>query len=288
MAGTAIDLGQPVNWNCPLVSGLTSWRLHGAGRDSPNQGGSDRPWRDLLGRTILQTANDPVLLTDTRATGKTGLPGASLMSTINNYTSANNSLSELFFPVATQATVLLVYRHRDTTARNSAAFGVDTGGGSFGRRVDAILPFTDGNIYFDYGGVVEGASRLSVAITKDTLWHWWAFTVGGGFGMRIYRDGVLLASNSGTPSRTLDGGARWQVGGNEFTNADDVDVAEVLTFRRAVPPDHVYAWMDQSRRGHPDTISRYTRRVYSFKAVGGGGGGGGARRRRVLITASGR
>jgi hypothetical protein len=289
MLGRILDTGSPVNQADPLCAGLTAWwsaRL--PGRPAPVVNGVS--WRDLLGRHRFHTANSPGFVTATASHGLTNLPGAARLinATQDHYSGSDGANhinnSDQLFPSASDGTVLVVYRHRDTTLRVAAAFGTLNQGGSFVSRITAGPIFSDGVVYWDWGGATEGASRLSVAQSKDTNWHVWAFTVGGGFGMRIYKDGVLLASNAGTPSRTLNASAV-SLGQDQFWGADEADVAELLTFRRALPPADVLAWTNQAFQGHPDTLRRFSRRSYLFDAAAGGGGGGANRRRRFLMCA---
>ncbi len=67
-------------------------------------------------------------------------------------------------------------------------------------RCGVHFPYTDGKIYWDYGGVVEGTTRLSVAMPSSTHRSVYAFTVGPR-GMEIWHNGVRIASNSATPTR---------------------------------------------------------------------------------------
>lgn len=99
----------------------------------------------------------------------------------------------------TAATIVLTYRKTDASARISSAFGVFQTGVDGTTRCGAHLPYVDNTIYFDFGGTTEGTSRLSVAgltFGDDT----WVFTTGAR-GMEIWQNGVLRASNSGTPTR---------------------------------------------------------------------------------------
>lgn len=97
-------------------------------------------------------------------------------------------------------TILLGYEKRDATNRASGAFG-DTGDAVDAKRCGVHLPYSDGTVYFDYGGTVEGTTRLSKSGLTVTGRHEWAFTTGPR-GMEIWQDGVKVASNSGTPTRT--------------------------------------------------------------------------------------
>ena len=68
-------------------------------------------------------------------------------------------------------------------------------------RCGAHLPYTDGNIYWDYGGAIAGSTRLSVAMPASSHRSVYAFTCGPR-GMEIWHNGTRIASNSSTPIRT--------------------------------------------------------------------------------------
>ena len=270
-----LDTADPVNHNNPLLSGLTGWwSTRVPGRPAPSLNAMD--WHDLTGRHRVFTANAPSYTDTTGAFGLTNLPGAAgLVNASGSHSSGSDGAnpinnSDHIFPSASQATILILYRHRDTTLRGAALIGTLVQGGSFESRITLGAPFSDGNVYWDYGGATEGTTRLSFAYTKDTAWHWWAATVGGGYGMRVYRDGLLLGSNSGTPSRTLNA-SHISFGADQFWGTDNADVAELFTFGRTLSPDEVYEWYIQSADGHPNTHRRFSRRPYPLGAAAGGG-----------------
>lgn len=270
MLGQYLDTGNPVNLAHPLCAVLTAWwSARVPGRLPGTVNGYN--WRDLTGRHRFVVASSPTYTTGTGSYGLVNLPGAGqlISSGAHHYSGSDGANpinnSDQLFPSATDGTVLILYRHRDTTLRVAAAFGTLDQGGSFVSRITAGPIYNDGNVYWDWGGATEGVSRLSVAQSKDTNWHMWAFTVGGGLGMRIYRDGVLLASNAATPSRTLNA-SHVSLGADQFWGPDDADVAELLTFRRSLSPADVFAWYHQSKAGHPDTLRRFSRRTVVLQA----------------------
>jgi hypothetical protein len=121
-----------------------------------------------------------------------------------------------------RATVLVVRRKHDTTARASFLFGATAAGTT--DRCAASVPFNDGTVYWDFGNT-SGPGRLSVAgLTFTTDPEMWAF-VAGSRGMAIYRDGLLLASSSTATSRV-------DIGGEFAVNAGPVsgDLEDVSFF----------------------------------------------------------
>lgn len=98
-----------------------------------------------------------------------------------------------------ECTVVLGYRKKDTTARTTSAFGVNTG--TTGPRCAIHLPYSDGTVYWDFGGT-SGTTRLSVGGLSfgDDLW---VFSTGPS-GMQIWQNGALRASNASNATRTAD------------------------------------------------------------------------------------
>ncbi len=119
----------------------------------------------------------------------------------------------------TQVTVLAIREKTDTTNRTSALFGVqDTSGGALSR-CGAHVPWSDGTVYWDFGGQ-SGANRLSVASLSFTGVEHWAFTAGR-MGLRIYQNGIQRASSATAVTRTADSALAFRIGaGNNTNNAD--------------------------------------------------------------------
>lgn len=264
-----LDNAHPVNWDSPLTQGLATWhhfglyQHYGATTGRRTEGLTRRPNGSAQGTngvTPFQFAG----------TSNPGIPGAIRFNAgaIGPALPFSGNVDDLFTNPSA-ATILFVSRHRDTTNRDSNAFGVLSDGASQINRINCSLPFSNGSIFFDFGGATDGASRVSFAYTKDTAWHWWAFVVGNGQGMRIYRDGILLASNSATPSRSVSSGTTFYIGRNQFTGSDSFDVSEFVGFNRGLSHSEVRDWMRQAQAGHPDTLnwSRPHKRLVSVGAT---------------------
>src|SRR5260370_1456226 len=100
-------------------------------------------------------------------------------------------------------TCLIIRRKVDTTARASSLFGTEDDG-SFPafHGCGAHVPYSDGTVYWDYGGN-GGANRLTVAgLTFTTLVEKWTFTAGPQ-GSAIWRDGIKLASQATALTRVV-------------------------------------------------------------------------------------
>lgn len=102
-----------------------------------------------------------------------------------------------FIPTG-NCSVVFCKRKTDTTNRSTYSFGcaTQTGTSVFG----AYVPFSDGVVYWDYGGTSAGSTRLNVSSLTfgDDVW---VFTVGAR-GMEIWQNGIKRASNTANPTRT--------------------------------------------------------------------------------------
>jgi hypothetical protein len=101
-----------------------------------------------------------------------------------------------------EVTIVMGYEKTDGTFRVSAAFGQETNAGGTGAgnsRVSSHLPFSDGTVYWDFGGD-SGGNRLSVGGLSfgDDIW---CFTTGPR-GMEIFQNGLLRASNGSNSTRS--------------------------------------------------------------------------------------
>ena len=96
----------------------------------------------------------------------------------------------------TNVTIFIHKQKDDTTNRNSSGFGVLP---STNERCQCHLPFSDGTVFFDFGGTTS-PERVSVAglTFGDDIW---AFRAGDS-GAAIYQNSIKRASTSGAISRT--------------------------------------------------------------------------------------
>lgn len=127
--------------------------------------------------------------------------------------------ASLYIPT-TAVTVCFGYKKRDATLRSSSAFGIPTA--TAGQKIGAHLPFTDGTVYWDFGGATEDTTRESVAGLTTSGYHTWGFTAGPR-GMEIWQDGALRSSNTATPTRSSSAldfrlGQHTSPGGSDLAN----------------------------------------------------------------------
>lgn len=132
-------------------------------------------------------------------------------------------------------TQLICVRKTDTTNRASTAIGV-TGALTGTDATQFLAPYSDGSVYWDYGGGVTGTSRLIVAglTFGDDLW----ITSTGPRGMDIWQNGILRASQSGFANRTT---ANFYYGTPAGTpNFSDLsDIGLVMTWKRQLTTQEI-------------------------------------------------
>ena len=100
---------------------------------------------------------------------------------------------------ASRVTILSVFRKTDTTARTSSNFAIQSA--TVAHYCQAEVPWTDNKVYWEFGGTAGYNYVASAAITITTDPIAWAF-VAGQRGLALYRDGILLASNTTAAGRT--------------------------------------------------------------------------------------
>ena len=135
---------------------------------------------------------------------------------------------ESLMKVTSSVTVILGYEKHDSTNRQSTAFGIAEAGNT-ARRLAVYLPWTDGVVYWDFGGFSSGTTRLTASGLTTTGYNAWAFTVGTR-GMEIWqaRNGysaLRVANNGATPTRTSQVGAAFGLGSGFQGGGVDSDLA---------------------------------------------------------------
>jgi hypothetical protein len=139
-----------------------------------------------------------------------------------------------------QVTVCIIRRKTDTTARASSLFGLDSSVQT--QRCGAHVPYSDGNVYWDFGGSSSPNRLTWTGYTRTTNIEKWVF-VAGSQGSSIWLDGALKASQStsiGRGTTSLD----FAIGmGNGLTNAADLqEYYYCAMFDAQWGADNVAAW----------------------------------------------
>lgn len=138
-------------------------------------------------------------------------------------------------PASGGHTFMFAYRKTDATLRASTAFGSQVNSGT--SWYEALLPYSDANIYWRYGGTTEGTSQLTVASGGLTFGDdIWTFTTGPR-GMEIWQNGILRGSNSG--NATLDNTSSSPLlrfpAGHAGAASDLCDIGLIMSWRRQIP-----------------------------------------------------
>jgi hypothetical protein len=95
-------------------------------------------------------------------------------------------------------------------------------------RINIHFPWSDGNMYWDFGNINTGAGRIYGRFDSSWVntWAHYAFVAQSGVGMKIYRNGVVVASN--LTSSTFNLGSRTLVIGPSWTGMlDELRISSV-------------------------------------------------------------
>lgn len=141
-------------------------------------------------------------------------------------------------PTQTATIILKAYR---ITAGKRVDWGVADSSDAT-KRCGGHIPFTDGTVYFDFGGATSGSTRVSVSGLTFSPSDTWAFSVGAR-GMEIWQNGRLVASNSATPTRSASAD-NWGLGthGGTTSSADEQAQWEAAAlFDTQLPPSLIAA-----------------------------------------------
>lgn len=156
--------------------------------------------------------------------------GVKLTSTSDKITLVQ---SDQLLPLNT-VTVVIGSRKTDTTNRASCAFQVDSSTST--TRLSAHLPYSDGTVYFDFGGFSNGSSRVTASgLTFGS--DLWVFTTGPR-GMEIWQNGILRASNSANPTRATTT-ANWLLGTGALGGADLAEYDYLGLWNRQLSPTEI-------------------------------------------------
>ena len=113
---------------------------------------------------------------------------------------------------ADRGTFALVFRHTDTTLHASNAFGAGTVAEQ-GFAVSCYMPFSDGNVYFDFGGNATGRISAAWGGKTTTGLQICICVAGPRKGREIWRNGRKLVANTATTTVvTLTDIVPWYIG----------------------------------------------------------------------------
>jgi len=196
----------------------------------------------VTNRTLIRGYNPTVAAgVITREVGALGL-NIALSSATDNLGLIIAGDGDDIFPSATDATVFVIRRSKDTTARATTLFGYD-GTGTGPDRVLAHAPFSDGNIYWDFGSA-DATNRISAPYTKSTGIDYLVFIAGGGKGREIWRNGTKIAGDTAKTGSRAATAANFRIGAVQVAaaRADDEDVYLFGTANRAWSDTEIKSW----------------------------------------------
>jgi len=151
-------------------------------------------------------------------------------TTPSGYTAANAASDNWYgqipgCPVSTTAeTILIIRRKTDSTLRAAAGFGVDVGTASW--RCGAHMPYSDGTIYFDFGGFSSPNRLTWGGYTPTTNIEAWAFRAGT-LGSSIWLNGIQKGSQGTAITRST---STVNILINNGNGAGDTDYSDFLFF----------------------------------------------------------
>ncbi len=172
--------GSQIDWASGLCQGLKSLVAFNEGAGSPAD--LARPDRQAL------LATTGTVYPSWSANTEAG-PGCGTTSDTTSYW--NLGPNDLFVP-ANSVTVLLIMRKTDSTNRAAGHFGVDAAG--VAQRCGVHCPFSDGTVYWDFGGQTSPNRITATSLTVSGV-NAWAF-VAGTRGSAIYQNGILRNSQA--------------------------------------------------------------------------------------------
>jgi hypothetical protein len=253
-----IDLGNPVA-DHPLNRGLVAWWL-----GLPNNSGGSRLF-DLTGRY------SPGTLTN----GPTWAPGPDAAFRALSFDGTDDTAA---FPLTasfprTAGTVFL--RARSTTASGirqmfmwrvdgSNEIGLVDFNGTFGLNLACQYNAGGTNKNVGYATSLTTNEWASLAVVWDA---------GAASVLRLYLNGREVGT-AATGLGTMSGSNPlfYHIGGANGSDYFLGQIESTLLWERALSAGEVAALCDQSRRGYPDLLRRYTPRTWYFGAQAGGGG----------------
>lgn len=133
-------------------------------------------------------------------------------------------------------TFFILYEKNDGTNRGSGLFGID--GGDDNRRSGVLGPWSDGTVYWDFGGS-SGSNRLTSSgqTFERALW---VFTAGPR-GMEIWKNGLLLSSSATAVTR-VSSASPFALGNHSGVLGDDVTYHFFAAFNRQLEQSETIAF----------------------------------------------
>jgi hypothetical protein len=211
----------------------------------------------LLAWWPFNDAANPAIATDTRVGlvanmvgtaayspdggGRTGAAGDRALNTATGGGNGLRASLTNWLNIGTRANKLTVmFWQRNTTNPQASSFWMNSPApGIGGRGMQAHVPWSDGNIYFDHAGAAPPATRISGSPAIDwTQWHHFAFVKDGGK-KTVYIDGVVfLNQDTGAAAFPTDFNTLF-IGYNGTANSVDGQMDDFAVFASGVGADDI-------------------------------------------------
>lgn len=225
--------------------------------------GLPQPTAVFLGSKGLMDALNAKQFTLTNSALSVGQVGLALSQTANGYLGLS-STADILFPSSYEATIIFYRKKKIATLGNVVSFGYAAAGNTEGSRVMSNCPWSDGNIYWDFGNIWTGrlvASGLSFSSNPEC----YIFIAGAERGREIWRDGKLEASSSANAPRSSYIGQTYIGCDPVVTSVADSDNEEVYLF--AVFPEALSQAQCREISANPYSIFEpRSRQVFSASA----------------------
>lgn len=179
--------------------------------------------------------SSPALVVGTNSRIQAGPDGLAL-TTDSGFTQQGRWLalnSNLLFPSNDTATIVMFRRLTKTPAVSGVSFGYNSGNPD---RVLAHVPWSDGNVYWDFGNSTSGSGRLGAAYgTRDTNPETLVFIAGPKKGREIWRRGVRLGNSTSSTASRASNTSSFGIGSaglNSLATSDDEQIYLIAVFAR--------------------------------------------------------
>jgi hypothetical protein len=147
-------------------------------------------------------------------------------------------------------TIALIRRKRDTTARNSSPFGYNNGASD---RAMLQAPYSDGNLYWDFGNATTGAGggRLTISgQTWDTRLDFLIAIAGPNKGREVWRNGAKIGSDATATATRSATTKQFTIGfnGDNGIASDREEIYFLAIIPREWSDDECRAWYVKAQR----------------------------------------
>ena len=208
-----------IDWGNPLVRGLVACGIF-----------NKLNWRDLSGNSAVAGDIDS---TSPELTPKAGSYGVDYDETTDA-----QKLIEDRADLTGDITFVIVRSPNDTTSRSSSAFGFNTL--TSAQRFHSHMPFSDGTVYFDYGGSTAGTTRITwTGYTKvANEIEVWVFLVRGSK-MAIWFNGVEVSSDESTTASRTQGANTFFINKGTSASGDFQTVYAAFLYKRGLSDSEI-------------------------------------------------